>query len=133
MTIKTERGARVKSNIDFAVNILHRAAESSREDGDTRGNEAYIVERFMSEMGWNIARKGAQGAAMDWVQGLAINVPFYDLEILELCEAQGVRVKAKTLKGQESADILTVERYWRALAFQVVKMVERKQAYTRDF
>tara|TARA_Y100001963_G_C6592982_1_gene358843 strand:+ start:235 stop:537 length:303 start_codon:yes stop_codon:yes gene_type:complete len=43
----------------------------------------YAWDRFTKEKGWEIARKGIAAAAIDWFQGLALHVPFWDDDIEE--------------------------------------------------
>ena len=38
----------------------------------------YLFDRFNSEYGFNIQRLGKQQALTDWLQGLAIGIPFYN-------------------------------------------------------
>jgi len=49
----------------------------------------YLFDRFNSEYGWNIQRVGKQQALTDWLQGLAIHIPYYYEDIIELAVAMG--------------------------------------------
>jgi len=49
----------------------------------------YLFDRFNSEYGWSIKRQGKQQALTDWLQGLAIRIPFYYEDIIELAVEMG--------------------------------------------
>ena len=43
----------------------------------------YAWDRFINEYGWNVQRVGLVLAALDWFQGLALHVPFWNDDIEE--------------------------------------------------
>ena len=49
----------------------------------------YLFSRFNSEYGWNIQRVGKRKALEDWLSGLAINIPCYHFDIIELAVEMG--------------------------------------------
>lgn len=49
----------------------------------------YLFNRFYSEYGWNIQRVGKRKALEDWLSGLAINIPCYYFDIIELAKEMG--------------------------------------------
>tara|TARA_R100000781_G_scaffold13712_3_gene11768 strand:+ start:1943 stop:2314 length:372 start_codon:yes stop_codon:yes gene_type:complete len=49
----------------------------------------YLFDRFNSEYGWSIERQGKQKALTDWLQGLAIHIPFYYEDIIALAVDMG--------------------------------------------
>ena len=49
----------------------------------------YLFNRFNSEYGWNIQRVGKRKALEDWLSGLAINIPCYHFDIIELAKEMG--------------------------------------------
>ena len=49
----------------------------------------YLFDRFNSEYGWSIERQGKQKALTDWLQGLAIRIPFYYEDIIDLAIEMG--------------------------------------------
>tara|TARA_R110000824_G_scaffold80383_2_gene202236 strand:+ start:188 stop:562 length:375 start_codon:yes stop_codon:yes gene_type:complete len=49
----------------------------------------YLFDRFNSEYGFNIQRLGKQQALTDWLQGLAIGIPFYYEDIINLAVEMG--------------------------------------------
>tara|TARA_R110001606_G_scaffold60320_1_gene142258 strand:+ start:188 stop:556 length:369 start_codon:yes stop_codon:yes gene_type:complete len=49
----------------------------------------YIFNRFHSEYDWNIKRIGKQKALAEWLSGLALDIPFYYQDIVELAVDMG--------------------------------------------
>lgn len=78
-------------------------------ESDTALDKArYSHERFTSEYGHEVARYGQDKAVINWLQGLAINIPYMNVEILELAVKTG-RIPAKATEDQEDTEL---ERYW---------------------
>ena len=74
----------------------------------------YIFNRFYSEYyKGNIAlRYGKQKAMADWLSGLALNLPFYYDEIIELAIAMGSIEENPSEKLQDKV----IENYWEFMA-----------------
>ena len=49
----------------------------------------YLFDRFYSEYGWLMERVGKQEALTDWLQGLAINIPYWHGDIIDLAVEMG--------------------------------------------
>ena len=49
----------------------------------------YIFNRFHSEYGFMVPRVGKQKALSEWLQGLALDIPFYYQDIVELAVNMG--------------------------------------------
>jgi len=49
----------------------------------------YLFDRFFSEYGWLMERVGKQEALTDWLQGLAINIPYWNGDIIDLAIEMG--------------------------------------------
>ena len=49
----------------------------------------YIFNRFNSEYDWNIKRIGKQKALAEWLSGLALDLPYYYQDIVELAVDMG--------------------------------------------
>ena len=49
----------------------------------------YIFNRFNSEYDWNIKRIGTQKALAEWLSGLALDLPYYYQDIVELAVNMG--------------------------------------------
>ena len=83
---------------------------------------AYMIDRFRSEYGHEIARHGTQTAAQNWLQGLAINVEYMDHDIPDT---------VAKLHGMDNANDFTerlrnacVTYWWSALAVAVAREVQ---------
>ena len=91
----------------------------SNDDAAPEGNTervAYIFERIQSECGWNVERIGEQRAIAEWLQGLAIAIPFYDHDILELARKIG-NLKPTATESQERRVVAT---YWPFMATKLI-------------
>ena len=72
----------------------------------------YIFNRFNNEYDWNIKRYGKVQAMTNWLQGLALNIPYMYHEIIELAIAMGSL-------DENSSDQLqskVINNYWRFMA-----------------
>ena len=49
----------------------------------------YLFDRFESEYGWAIPREGKRSAMTEWLQGLAIAIPYTYSDIIELAVNMG--------------------------------------------
>ena len=49
----------------------------------------YLFNRFYSEYGFFIERQGKHSAMTDWLSGLAIDIPYYHFDIIELAKKMG--------------------------------------------
>lgn len=87
----------------------------------------YIFNRFYSEYySGNIAlRYGKQKAMADWLSGLALNLPFYYDEIIELAVAMGSIEENPNEKLQDKV----IENYWEFMA-NVILGFEPKKVLT---
>ena len=72
----------------------------------------YLFDRFNSEYGWSIERQGKQKALTDWLQGLAIRIPFYYEDIIALAVDMGSIDENPNEKLAEKV----CENYWSFMA-----------------
>ena len=72
----------------------------------------YLFDRFNSEYGWSIERQGKQKALTDWLQGLAIRIPFYYEDIIDLAIKMGSIDENSNEKLKERV----CENYWSFMA-----------------
>ena len=72
----------------------------------------YLFDRFNSEYGWSIERQGKQKALTDWLQGLAIRIPFYYRDIIDLAIKMGSIDENPNEKLKERV----CENYWSFMA-----------------
>lgn len=69
--------------------------------------------RFMSEYGWRVAQVGMEKAVIDWLQGLALNIPYTYHDIL--CVANALEMK-------ESAQERICENYFPYMAIKLLEL-----------
>ena len=72
----------------------------------------YLFDRFNSEYKWSIERQGKQTALTDWLQGLAIHIPFYYEDIIALAVDMGSIDENPSEKLTEKV----CENYWSFMA-----------------
>ena len=72
----------------------------------------YIFDRFNSEYGWAIERYGKVRAMTEWLQGLALNIPYMYDEIIELAIAMGSIDDNPT----EKLETKVINNYWSFMA-----------------
>ena len=102
----------------------------SNIDEDIEGNpissEAdkinYIFDRFNSEYGWRVNQVGKVAAMVDWLQGLALNIEFYNDEIINLA----VRLGSIDENPSEKLQDRVIENYWNFMANIILGFESRK-------
>ena len=72
----------------------------------------YIFDRFNSEYDWAIERYGKVRAMTEWLQGLALNIPYMYDEIIELAIAMGSIDDNPT----EKLETKVINNYWSFMA-----------------
>ena len=85
----------------------------------------YLFSRFYSEYGLVIERQGKQKALSEWLQGLAISIPFYYEDIIELAVGMGSIDENPSEKLAEKV----CNNYWSFMAniilsFEPVKLTD---------
>ena len=85
----------------------------------------YIFDRFYSEYGWNIERVGKQKAMAEWLSGLALDIEYYNLSIVELAVKMGSINENPSEKLQQKV----INNYWSFMANVILwfEPKERKQ------
>jgi hypothetical protein len=102
----------------------------SNIDEDIEGNpissEAdkinYIFDRFNSEYGWRVNQVGKVAAMIDWLQGLALNIEFYNDEIINLA----IRLGSIDENPSEKLQDRVIENYWNFMANIILGFESRK-------
>jgi len=80
---------------EYKKNYKNYILSTIEEDGEgkplTSDKEKinYIFDRFNSEYGFMIERVGKQKAISEWLSGLALDLPFYYNEIVDLAVKMG--------------------------------------------
>lgn len=80
--------------------------------------EKTIVQRFISEMNWLIYKGYPVRASNDWVRGLALNVPYNNMDIMDLMYPD-----EDIYKLSDETWHITVTLYWEGLARELRQMV----------
>jgi len=78
----------------------------------------YIWDRFRQEYGHMIDRVGEQKALSEWLSGLALPLPFYNYDIIELAKSMGSVDKNLTEKQEDKI----LENYWDFMALMIIRM-----------
>ena len=82
----------------------------------------FLKARFFSEYGYNIKRQGEQKALIGWLQGLALDIEFYNVKIIELMDSWGlVKHNAKGDISEKSYD-RALDEYWNRLSMAILMM-----------
>ena len=78
----------------------------------------YIFDRFASEYGFMVARMGKQAAIAEWLQGLALNIAFYNDDIIDLA------VESGSINENPSGTVVNkvLDTYWLFMANIILTM-----------
>ena len=100
--------------------ILDSIEENHEEEALTTESQKvnFGSKRFESECGWNVKRVGKVNAVRDWLQGLALDVPYNNHEILENAKNAGIFYG----EGREGAEDEFLGMYWRRLALACIRL-----------
>jgi len=82
----------------------------------------YIFDRFNSEYGWRVNQVGKAAAMVDWLQGLALNIEFYNDEIIKLA----IRLGSIDENPSEKLQDRVIENYWNFMATIILGFESRK-------
>tara|TARA_R100001082_G_C4357002_1_gene157367 strand:+ start:1413 stop:1763 length:351 start_codon:yes stop_codon:yes gene_type:complete len=78
----------------------------------------HLSNRIDSEYGHLVKRLGRQKAISEWLSGLAINIPFYNQDILQLAKDMGSVDNELTERQEERI----IENYWDFMAMMVLEL-----------
>jgi hypothetical protein len=116
---------------EYKKNYKNYILSTIEEDGEgkplTSDKEKinYIFDRFNSEYGFMIERVGKQKAISEWLSGLALDLPFYYNEIVDLAVKMGSIDPNPNDKVRERVE----QGYWDFMANIIMSFEpkERKQ------
>ena len=91
---------------------------NGKEINNNQDKIDYLFNRFYSEYDWSIKRNGKLKAMIDWLQGLALDIEYYNYDILELAKVMGSVDESLTEK-QEDKILLN---YWNFMANIILSM-----------
>ena len=83
---------------------------------------SFLKGRFFSEYYWNIKQVGEQRAMINWLQGLALNVEFYNANIIELMDSWGLVKRNKKGDISEKQYDKALTEYWNRLSMAILMM-----------
>jgi hypothetical protein len=89
--------------------------ETDNEDKPLKTDQEkikYIFDRFYSEYSWEINKVGKQKAMTDWLSGLALDITYWNDNIVELA------IKMGSIEENPSAKLQArvIEKYWSFMA-----------------
>ena len=83
---------------------------------------SFLKARFFSEYGHYVKQQGEQRALIGWLQGLALDIEFYNVKIIELMDSWGlVKHNAKGDISEKQYD-KTLDEYWSRLSMAILMM-----------
>ena len=103
---------------EYKKNYKNYILSTIEEDGEgkplTTDKEKinYIFDRFNSEYGFMVERVGKQKAMSEWLSGLALNLEYYNLHIVELAVKMGSVDENPSGKMQRKI----IDNYWDFMA-----------------
>ena len=83
----------------------------------------YLFDRFNSEYGFMIARVGKQKAIAEWLQGLALDIEYWNDGIIPLAKKMGSIEENPSEKLQARV----IENYWSFMANVILGFEPKKQ------
>ena len=72
----------------------------------------YIFDRFNSEYGWNIERVGKNQAMIEWLQGLALDIEYWNDNIVPLA----IKLGSIDENPSEKLKARVIDNYWSFMA-----------------
>ena len=83
----------------------------------------YIFKRFYSEYGWKVQQVGKFAAMTDWLQGLALNIEYWNDAIIDLA----VRLGSIDQNPSEKLQDKVCDNYWRFMANIILGFEPQKE------
>ena len=113
---------------EYKKNYKNYILSTIEEDGE--GNPLktdqekinYIFDRFNSEYGWNIERVGKQKAMTEWLQGLALNIEYWNDAIVPLA----IKMGSIDPNPSEKLQSKVIENYWAFMANVILSFEPKK-------
>ena len=107
-----------KEQNKFYEDVIIEAIKQDDEvpkTNDRRKILKYADDRFRSEYGHEIQRFGEQKARENWLQGIAINIPFYNADIINLAKKSGTLRQDATEREEQKI----LDNYWRFMSNKI--------------
>lgn len=118
-----KRNPRRRTDSSFYEKIILDAVrqDDGMENASNQQLVAHLHKRFKSEYGYRVQQVGAMTAMTDWLQGLAINIPYMNYEIIELAKKEGSLPQNAT----DAQEQKILDNYWHFMANQVLKLFRK--------
>ena len=114
--ITTEIKEEIKTYCLNAINSDDITFKNDLSTEDNKQKLQYAFNRFKSEFGHEIKRKGEFKAFSEWLQGLALDIAFYNCDILNLVKQWGQNPKT------EAQEDKIINGYWDFMTNQYFKL-----------
>ena len=88
----------------------------------------YIFDRFNSEYGFMIERVGKQKAMSEWLQGLALDIEYWNDSIVPLA----IKMGSINENPSEKLQAKVIENYWSFMANVILWFEPKKGEKTND-
>jgi hypothetical protein len=88
----------------------------------------FVKGRFISEYQWRVDQVGELAAATDWLQGLALNIEWANLNILEMAVSWGSLPEEHT---ETQADNI-LDNYWHFMANKLLQLMRETSQTKMD-
>jgi hypothetical protein len=106
--------------INYIFNCVETDSEGKPIQTETE-KAKYIIDRFYKEYGFQVARIGKQKAIAEWLSGLALNIEYYNQDIVQLAVDMGSIDPNPSDKLQEKV----INNYWSFMA-NIIILIENK-------
>ena len=83
---------------------------------------SFLKARFFSEYAFHVKHHGEQKALIEWLQGLALDIEFYNVKIIELMDSWGLVKRLKNGDISEKQYAKTLDEYWNRLSMAILMM-----------
>ena len=106
------------------INYIFNCVETDSEGKpiQTKAEKAkYIIDRFYKEYGFQVDRIGKQKAIAEWLSGLALNIEYYNQDIVQLALDMGSINSNPSDKLQEKV----INNYWSFMT-NIIILIENK-------
>ena len=113
-----ERNMTKLHHTEYKKNYKNYILSTIEEDGEGKPIKTdeekikYIFDRFYSEYGWNIDRVGKFKAMTEWLQGLALNIEYWNDNIVPLA----IKMGSIDENPSEKLQARVIDNYWSFMA-----------------
>ena len=88
----------------------------------------YIEQRFYNEMQWSVNQVGEQSTMQSWLQGLALDIAFSNVDILQLA----VEWDCLTEDATEAQEGKFLDHYWQMMSAKTLQLIRQYRVPTTE-